>query len=100
MAVTFPSKYSLEIENTMRLFYDTLSEKERRRYVAVEAVKIGYGGQSYIASVVGCSRDTVARGIAELATLPDEATENRTRRPGGGRKKSAVSEPDLVDNFF
>ena len=45
MAVTFPSRYSLEIENTMRLFYDTLSEKERRRYVAVEAVKIGYGGQ-------------------------------------------------------
>ena len=100
MAVAFSGKYSLEIENTMRLFYDTLSEKERRRYVAVEAVKIGYGGQSYIASVVGCSRDTVARGIAELATLPDDANENRTRRPGGGRKKSTVSEPDLVDIFF
>ena len=57
-------------------------------------------GQSYIASVIGCRRDTVARGIAELATLPDEATENRTRRPGGGRKKETVSAPDLVDNFF
>ncbi len=100
MAVAFSSKYSSEIENAMRLFYDTLSEKERRRYVAVEALKIGHGGQSYIASVVGCCRDTVARGIAELATLPDETTENRIRRPGGGRKKATVSEPDLVGNFF
>jgi len=63
-------------------------------------LKLGYGGQSYLASVVGCNRDTVASGIAELATLPDEASENRIRRPGGGRKKATVSEPDLVDNFF
>jgi hypothetical protein len=45
MAVDAPNKYSPEIESTIRLFYSTLSEKERRRYVAVEAVKIGYGGQ-------------------------------------------------------
>ena len=59
MAVAF-SNDSLEIETAMQLFYHTLSEKERRRYVAVEAVKLGYGGQSYLASVVGCNRDTVA----------------------------------------
>ena len=100
MAVSFGNKYSREIENAMRLFYNTLSEKERRRYVAVEALKFGHGGQSYIASVVGCCRDTVASGLGELATLPDETTENRTRRPGGGRKKAIVSEPGLVDNFF
>jgi len=41
MAVTRCEKYSSEIEDTMRLFYRTLSEKERRRYVAVEALKIG-----------------------------------------------------------
>jgi hypothetical protein len=45
MAVDAPNQYSPEIESTIRLFYSTLSEKERRRYVAVEAVKIGYGGQ-------------------------------------------------------
>jgi hypothetical protein len=68
MAVAF-SNDSLEIENAMQLFYHTLSEKERRRYVAVEAVKLGYGGQSYIASIVGCNRDTVASGIAESPGL-------------------------------
>lgn len=100
MASSLFAGYSTEIENAMRLFYETLSEKERRRYAAVEALKIGYGGQSYMASVVGCNRDTVASGIAELKTLPDESTENRIRRPGGGRKKATVSEPELVDNFF
>ena len=100
MASNLDKKYSPEIENAMRLFYNTLSEKERRRYVAVEAMKIGYGGQSYVASVVRCHRDTVASGLAELKTLPDESTENRTRRPGGGRKRATVSEPELVDKFF
>ena len=42
MVVAFSNKYSPEIENAMRLFYETLSEKERRRYVAVEALKIGH----------------------------------------------------------
>jgi len=46
MAVVFSNKYSPEIENAIRLFYDTLSEKERRRYVAVEALKIGHARQS------------------------------------------------------
>ena len=32
----------------MRDFYDSLSEKDRRRYAAIEAEKLGYGGASYI----------------------------------------------------
>ena len=59
------------VEASMRLFYQTLSEKDRRRYVAVEAQKLGRGGQTYIASVIGCSRATIASGIAELSSLPD-----------------------------
>jgi hypothetical protein len=34
-------KYSQEIEATMRKFYETLSEKDRRRYAAIEALKLG-----------------------------------------------------------
>ncbi len=37
-------KYSLEIEVKMRAFYESLSEKDRRRYAAVETEKLGYGG--------------------------------------------------------
>ncbi len=38
--------YTPEIEEMMQIFYQSLSEKERRRYAAIEALKIGYGGIS------------------------------------------------------
>ena len=41
--------YSPEIEQAMRSFYDSLSEKDRRRYAAIEVAKLGYGGVEYIA---------------------------------------------------
>ncbi len=36
--------------------------------MAVEAVKFGYGGRSYIASVLGCRRDTEVRLMRKMAT--------------------------------
>jgi hypothetical protein len=42
----FPG-YDTRHEETMRLYYRSLSEDHRRRYAAVEALKIGYGGVAY-----------------------------------------------------
>jgi hypothetical protein len=36
--------YSPEIEGKMQRFFGWLSEKDRRRYAAVEAAKLGHGG--------------------------------------------------------
>ncbi len=80
-------KYSKNIEAEMRKLYSTLSEKDRRRYASLEAIKLGYGGQSYISKLLGCSIKTIQRGIAELKDLPDDGKhEKRIRRSGGGRK--------------
>ena len=38
--------YSPEIEYTMQIYYHSLSEKDRRRYAAIEAIKLGHGGLS------------------------------------------------------
>jgi len=101
MALVLNEIYSSVVEESMRIVYDTLSEKDRRRYVAVEALKLGWGGQTYLASVVGCSRRTVANGISELQSLADgEQDDERIRRSGGGRKKITETEPQLVNNFF
>ena len=71
----------------MKKLYSTLSEKDRRRYASVEAMKLGYGGQSYISELLGCSIKTLQRGIAELKALPDDSEcEKHIRRSGGGRK--------------
>ena len=79
-------KYDVEIERQMRKFFETLTEKEKRHYAAIEASKVGYGGQLYMGRVLGCSARTIQRGQAELASNKDEIPAGRIRRPGGGRK--------------
>jgi hypothetical protein len=77
--------YSENTEQVMNQFFKTLTEKDKRRYAAVEAQKLGEGGISYIARVLGCARNTIYQGLRELETLsPDRQVEPRIRRPGGG----------------
>jgi Rhodopirellula transposase DDE domain len=79
--------YPAIIEAQMQRYYQSLSEKDRRRYAAIEAVKLGYGGQSYIRRLFGCHHETLALGMAELE---DETALNgeRIRQSGGGRKSA------------
>lgn len=76
-----------EIERQTRDFALSLSEKDRRRFVALEAKRAGHGGIARICSIVGCCRHTVERGLAELDQLADDPAAGRVRRPGAGRKK-------------
>ena len=80
----------------MQSFFRTLSEKDQRRYAALEAQRFGHGGITYLASLLGCSIRTISRGIEELDTLDDDPAAGRVRRPGAGRKK--VSRPTLRSN--
>lgn len=91
--------YPPEIEAIMRDFYQSLSEKDRRRYAAIEAKKLGYGGISYICNVLQCNDRTVVRGLADLDKLPPQA-EKRVRLLGGGRKRTIAQQPDLDDAFL
>ena len=78
-------KYNGSIESDMKAFFQTLSEKDKRRYVAIEAKKLGHGGQLYLSQILGCSTRTIQRGLAELEGK-EEMVQGRIRRPGGGRK--------------
>ncbi len=93
--------YLPEIERAMKKYYATLSEKDRRRYAAVEALKLGHGGQSYIAKVLGCSEKVVSRGLKELAQLPEEPEfELAIRKAGGGRKGYMIQHVDIDAQFL
>jgi hypothetical protein len=94
MAFTFRSQYDPAAAKTLRAFYETLSEKDRRRYVAVEARRLGHGGIAYVAQVFSCSERTIERGLAELDQLPSDPAAGRIRRPGGGRKKESPRIPN------
>lgn len=91
--------YPAEIEAQMQRYYQSLSEKDRRRYAAIEAVKLGYGGQSYIRRLFGCHHETLALGMAELE---DEAAleGERIRQVGGGRKSAFETIAGLDEAFL
>jgi hypothetical protein len=78
--------YSPEIEAQMRNFYNSLSEKNRRRYAAIEANKLGYGGDTYIRQILQCDDRTITRGQQELKSDFSNEDRQRIRQPGGGRK--------------
>ena len=62
-------KYDQDLENLMYNHYLSLSEKDKRHYAAVEAVKLGHGGINYIADLFGCSRQTITAGLDELKKM-------------------------------
>ena len=90
--------YSSAIEEQMQRYYRSLSEKDRRRYAAIEAVKIGYGGISYIHRVLGCGRSSIRLGIAELSD--DEAMNEERQRSSGGGRRSAFETIEGLDEAF
>lgn len=58
--------YPVETEKQMRSFYESLSEKDKRRYAAIETLKLPYGGQSYIGKILGCDAKTIQQGLLDL----------------------------------
>jgi hypothetical protein len=74
--------YAPPVERHMKALYDSLSEKDRRRYAAVEAEKLGHGGVLYIAELFECDPDTIRQGRADVDQLPVDAAEGRVRKKG------------------
>jgi len=92
-------KYSEDIEQKMRSFFESLNEKDRRGYAGIEAIKLGHGGQKYISNVLGCHSQTVKAGIDEIVN-GTEIPEENIRKPGGGRKKIVEMEDNIDEVFF
>ncbi|MGH9304819.1 MAG: hypothetical protein ACRDZ5_10465 [Acidimicrobiales bacterium] len=72
-----------ELKAAIVLFYSLLDERQRRLYAGLEAMKVGHGGDSAIAELLGMDPGTVARGRREL--LAGDVLTDRVRRAGGGR---------------
>lgn len=102
--------YTPETESVMRRYYLSLNERDRRRYAGVEALKLGHGGQNYIAKILGCSKRTVRKGAREVSELSMRAVSEkignlpsepvRIRKTGGGRKPYWISHPEIDEQFL
>jgi hypothetical protein len=62
---------------------------------ATEAMERGYGGVTLVSHACGLSRVTITKGIGELS-MP-ALSEERIRRPGGGRRSLTLQDPKLPE---
>ena len=85
------SPYPLAVEDAMRAFSKSLREKDRRRYAAVEATKLGHGGLAYIARLLRLAPQTVRQGLRELRQPPDLPPERCRKKGGAARERSIPS---------
>ena len=90
--------YPIAIEQKMQRLYQSLSERDRRRYAAIEAAKLGWGGTSYISALLGCSYTSIRLGLREL---DDELAMSSERiRANGGGRKTAFETVEGLDEAF
>ncbi len=73
--------YPVDVETKMKRLFGWLSEKDRRRYAAVEAAKLGHGGVEYITQLLACDPKTIRQGLKEL-DQPEDLAAGRIRKKG------------------
>lgn len=72
-----------ELKAAIILFFSTLDEKQRRLYAGLEALKLGYGGDKRIASLLEVDVHTVSKGRQQLLTR--DFPKDGVRSKGGGK---------------
>src|SRR5262249_60965281 len=95
MAVAFTKPWDTSVEKNVRDFYHTLSEKDRRRFAAVQTRQLGYGRVGGISEGVGGSRGTIEGGLVGVGALAHNPAARQARRPPAGGKKKALPHSPL-----
>jgi hypothetical protein len=70
------------------LVLSRLDEQQRRWVAAMEADRLGRGGETLVARITGLDAKTIRRGREELAASLADRPPQRVRLPGGGRPPS------------
>jgi hypothetical protein len=88
-----------QIKTRYRALEALMDERMRRQWAATEAQTYGRGGVSAVSSATGMSRNTIRKGLAELAARkknPRAPVDARIRQKGGGRKRLSETDPGLA----
>lgn len=73
------------LHRRMNVFISRLDEAQRRWYVALEAQRLGHGGDRLLAQITGMNETTIRRGREELEADLALCPPDRVRSPGAGR---------------
>ena len=85
-----------DLKRKFRAVWPHLDERTRRITAASEAVSAGYGGVTLVHRACGLSRQTIARGIRDIARGNEPLPPGRMRRAGAGRQRITVTDPRLL----
>jgi hypothetical protein len=80
-----------EVKATLVLFLGMLDERQRRLFGGLESLKLGRGGDIFVARMLGLDPATVSKGRHEL--LEGLSAGGRLRLAGGGRKAVEKKRP-------
>jgi hypothetical protein len=88
------------VQRKFQMLSPSMNERLLRLWTGAEAKLIGRGGITIVSRATGLAHTTIRRGIRELdrqAGRPAAAAgQARIRRPGGGRKKITLTDPELL----
>jgi hypothetical protein len=82
--------FTYDVEKHTQFFYLQLSERDKRLFAGLEAIKAGYNGVAEVSQKFDMHKHTVRRGKAELLReiIPPA---KKVRQTGGGRKKNGIN---------
>lgn len=80
-------------------FLSGLNEHDARHYVSLWAMELGWGGISKVNKITGKSMTTIRKGIEEIKSNEKIKDVKRIRKKGGGRKKIAKKNPQLLKDL-
>jgi len=82
--------YSTEIEEQMVRFFDSLNERDRRRYAALESEKLGHGGIAYISQLFSCDPKTIERGKSEMLNSDSLETQRQRKKTADAKRRKLL----------
>jgi hypothetical protein len=88
-----------QIKSRYRGLAPLMDERMRRQWAATEAQTYGRGGVSAVSGATGMSRNTIRKGLVELAARkrnPRQPVAARIRKQGGGRKRLTETDPGMA----
>lgn len=84
------------LHRQINLLVSRLDEQQRRWFVALEAMRLGHGGDQRLAAITGLSPHAIRRGRRELDAGLVDCPTDRVRAAGGGRPAREAQDPALV----
>jgi len=85
------------MEERIKRMLPLLDERQKRLFLANEAISYGRGGISVVSRMSGMSRTTITKAVEEIKS--GALIDGKARRSGGGRKMIENDYPDIEEKI-